>query len=231
MAETAMTKAQDDPYTPLRQMMAEIIAAHTVATQEMTGVATIEPRVLEAIETVPRHEFVPVEIRAYAHADGPLPIGHDKTISQPFIAALMTDLLAPQPGDRILEIGTGLGYHTAVLSRLVAEVYTVEIIEELAEQANRRLDDQGCDNVRCRVGNGYHGWPDHAPYDRILVAASPELMPPALLTQLKPGGRMVIPAGLGEAQHLMVVDKDEAGKITSREVLAVRFAPMEGVEF
>lgn len=221
----------EDPYTPLRQMMVDLIASHTEATKELTGVARMSARTLSAMADVPRHEFVPAEIRAYAHADGPLPIGHDKTISQPFIAALMTELLEIDSGHAVLEIGTGLGYHTAVLARLAAHVYTVEYVAELAEQAAQRLNGSGCDNISMRTGNGYNGWPDHAPYDRIMVAAAPELIPPALLQQLKAGGRMVIPAGLGEAQQLMVVDKDMDGKITSREILAVRFAAMEGAAF
>ncbi len=221
----------EDPYTPLRQMMVDLIASHTEATKELTGVARMSARTLSAMADVPRHEFVPAEIRAYAHADGPLPIGHDKTISQPFIAALMTELLEIDSSHAVLEIGTGLGYHTAVLARLAAHVYTVEYVAELAEQAAQRLNGSGCANISMRTGNGYNGWPDHAPYDRIMVAAAPELIPPALLQQLKAGGRMVIPAGLGEAQQLMVVDKDMDGKITSREILAVRFAAMEGAAF
>ncbi len=219
-----------DPYLPLRQMMVQIIAAHTHATREVTGLAALDGRVIEAMLEVPRHEFVPVEIRPYAHSDGPLPIGWDKTISQPFIAALMTELLDVAPEHTVLEVGTGLGYHTAVLSRLAAKVYTVEIVEELADQAAERLKRQGCKNVSRRIGNGYNGWPEHAPYDRIMVAAAPELIPPALIAQLKAGGRMVLPAGLNEAQQLMVVDKGANGKLTTREVLAVRFAPMEGTE-
>ncbi len=221
----------EDPYTPLRQMMVDLIASHTEATKDLTGVARMSARTLSAMVEVPRHEFVPAEIRAYAHADGPLPIGHDKTISQPFITALMTELLEIDSGHTVLEIGTGLGYHTAVLARLAAHVYTVEYVAELAEQAAQRLNGSGCGNISMRTGNGYNGWPDHAPYDRIMVAAAPELIPPALIQQLEPGGRMVIPAGLDEAQQLMVVDKDMDGKITSREILAVRFAAMEGAAF
>lgn len=225
-----MTGMSPDPYLPLRQLMVQIIAAHTHATRELTGLSEIEPRVLDAMLEVPRHEFVPAEIRPYAHSDGPLPIGWDKTISQPFIAALMTELLDVRPDHHVLEIGTGLGYHTAILSRLAAKVFTVEIVEELAEQAAERLKHQGCRNVVRRIGNGYNGWPEHAPYDRIIVAAAPELIPPALIAQLKPGGRMVLPAGLNDSQQLMLVTKDSGGRLTTREVLAVRFAPMEGTE-
>jgi protein-L-isoaspartate(D-aspartate) O-methyltransferase len=220
-----------DPYLPLRQVMVEIIAAHAEATHDVTGLARIGTSVIEAMLAVPRHEFVPAEIRAYAHSDGPLPIGWDKTISQPFIAALMTELLDVAPTHKVLEIGTGLGYHTAVLARLAGEVYTVEIVEELAHEAEERLGRSGAMNVHTRIGNGANGWPDFAPYDRIMVAAAPELMPAALIAQLKPGGRMVLPCGLNEAQQLMVVDKGMDGKLKTREVLAVRFAPMEGVGF
>ncbi|MDP6427745.1 MAG: protein-L-isoaspartate(D-aspartate) O-methyltransferase [Rhodospirillales bacterium] len=219
-----------DPYAPLRNLMVQIVAAHAEATKQVTGLASINQRVLDAMEAVPRHEFVPVEVRAYAHADGPLPIGWDKTISQPFITALMTELLCLDAGLDVLEIGTGLGYHTALLSGLARRVYTVEIVEELAEEAARRLASVGCENIFRKVGNGYNGWPEHAPYDRIVVAAAPELIPPSLIGQLKPGGRMVLPAGLGEAQQLMVVDKSADGKLTTREILAVRFSPMEGTE-
>lgn len=224
-----MSETGNDPFTPLRQAMTQIIVAHTEATQGLTGIAEIGERVLNAMRRVPRHEFVPTELRAYAHADGPLPIGWEKTISQPFIAALMTDLLAPTKDERVLEIGTGLGYHTAILSELAGTVFTVEVIEELANEAKRRLADQGSTNIEMRIGNGYNGWPDHAPFDKIIAAAAPELVPPALLSQLKPGGRMVIPAGLDDAQQLMVVDKDGQGKVTMRDILGVRFAPMEGV--
>jgi protein-L-isoaspartate(D-aspartate) O-methyltransferase len=142
----------------------------------------------------------------------------------------MTELLDVGPEMSVLEIGTGLGYHAAVLSRLAKRVYTVEIVEELAEAAAERLQRAGCTNVERRIGNGVNGWPEYAPYDRIVVAAAPELIPPALLGQLKPGGKMVLPAGLDEAQELLLVTKDEAGKIATKEVLAVRFAPMEGTE-
>lgn len=220
----------EDPYIPLRQMMAQVISAHAQATAEYTGLTTIDAKVLETIERVPRHEYVPVEIRAYAHSDGPLPIGFDKTISQPFIAALMTALLDLQPDDVVLEIGTGLGYHTALMSELAKKVYSVEIIEELSEEAEVRLKRAGRTNFELRTGNGYYGWPEHGPYDKILVAAAPELIPPPLIGQLTPGGRMVLPAGLDTAQQLMVVDKDENGRISTREILAVRFASLEGVD-
>lgn len=217
----------EDPFRALRQMMAEVIAAHVVATRELTRIEVLDQRVIDAMTGVPRHEFVPTELRAYAHADGPLPIGYDKTISQPFIAALMTDLLALKENDSVLEIGTGLGYHSAILSKLAGQVYSVEIIEGLLDQARQRLDRLEISNVETRLGNGRYGWPEFAPFDKILVAASAELIPPELLNQLKPGGRMVLPTGMEDAQQLMVVDKDANGRIQTREILAVRFAPLD----
>ena len=171
---------------------------------------------------------MPAEIRPYAYADSPLPIGCSKTISQPFIVALMTDLLDLKPEDRVLEIGTGLGYHAADPFALVQRVYSVEIIEELAQQAKQRLAQQRCANVELRLGNGYYGWPEHAPFDKVMVAAGAELVPPPLLQQLKPGGRMVIPTGLPDSQQLMLVEKDAGGRIKMKEILRVRFSPSRG---
>ncbi len=217
----------EDPFQALRHMMAEIILAHIEATRELTQVESLDQRMLDAMIRVPREEFVPAEMRAYAHADGPLPIGFDKTISQPFITALMTGLLDPREDERVLEIGTGLGYHTAVLSELAGQVYSVEIIGGLLDQARERLGAQGINNVETRLGNGRLGWPEFAPFDKIILAASAELMPPELLNQLKPGGRMVLPTGIEGAQQLMLVDKDMDGRISTREVLGVRFALLE----
>lgn len=222
---------EHDPFFALRQAMVDIVAAHTEATEDATGLARIDPRVLDAMLAVPRHEFVPAEIRAYAHSDGPLPIGWDKTISQPFIAALMTELLDVHPDHTVLEIGTGLGYHTALLARLAKQVYTVEIVEELAHEAEERLRAAGVANVKTRVGNGANGWPEHAPFDRIIVAAAPELIPPMLIGQLKAGGKMVLPCGLNEAQQLCVLEKNDEHRIKVRDVLPVRFATMEEVGF
>jgi protein-L-isoaspartate(D-aspartate) O-methyltransferase len=191
------------------------------------GKPTLDERVMAAMGRVARHEFVPVELQAYAYANIPLPIGFDKTVSQPFIVALMTDLLDIGPGDCVLEIGTGLGYHAAVLAQLAAKVYSIEIVEELARQAKQRLQRQGCTNVELRIGNGYHGWSEHAPFDKVLVAAAPDLIPPPLLQQLKAGGKMVVPAGLPDAQQLMFVEKDGNGRVTMREILPVRFSQLE----
>jgi protein-L-isoaspartate(D-aspartate) O-methyltransferase len=217
---------KDDGYAELRQLMVAEIAAVAVFSSGETGKAALDPRVLEAMGRVPRHEFVPVELRPYAYVNSPLPIGCDKTISQPFICALMTDLLAPQPGDRVLEIGTGLGYQAALLSGLVHTVYSVEVIDALADQARRRLAPY--ENVVLRTGNGCYGWPEHAPFDKVIVTAAPDLIPPMLIQQLKPGGRMAIPAGLPEAQKLMLVEKDKGGKTSMREILRVRFSLLEG---
>ena len=219
-----------DPFAELRQQMIAVIAAETVFLTGELGKAALGSRVLEVMANVPRHEFVPVEVRAYAYVNSPLPIGCNKTISQPFIVALMTDLLDLQPGDRVLEIGTGLGYQAAILSALVRAVYSVEIIEELAEQAKKRLARQGCDNVQLRLGNGFYGWPEHAPFDKIIVTAGTDLVPPPLLNQLKPGGRMVIPTGLPDSQQLVLVEKDAKGRIKTKNILRVRFSLLEGTE-
>ena len=219
-----------DPFAELRRQMIAVIAAETVFLTGELGKASLDRRVLETMERVPRHEFVPAELRAYAYANTPLPIGFEKTISQPFIVALMTDLLALRPEDRVLEIGTGLGYHAAILSPLARTVYSVEIIEELASQAKKRLAAQGCANVELRLGNGFHGWPEHAPFDKIIVTAGTDLVPPPLLYQLKPGGRMVIPTGLPDSQQLVLVEKDAEGRIKAKEFLRVRFSLLEGTE-
>ena len=212
---------------PRHEMVREI-AMHVRMTSDLIGRELLAERVIAAMEKVPRHEFVPVELRGFAYVNSPLPIGHGKTISQPYMNALMSDLLEAGPDDIVLEIGTGFGYQAAILAELVTKVYTIEIIEELVEEARRRLVDQGYTNVEMRTGDGSLGWPEHAPFDRILVAAAPDLVPPALIQQLKPGGRMVIPAGIEDAQQLMIVDKAADGRIDIREVLPVRFSPLIG---
>ena len=206
--------------------MIEAIVAHARMAGGNTGRPELSGAVLDVMATVPRHEFVPAEMRTFAYLDTPLPIGFGKTISQPYIVALMTDLVEIRPTDRVLDIGTGLGYQTAVLSRLAAKVYSVEIIEELARSAMRRLAEQGCDNVEVKVGDGSAGWVEHAPFDRILVAAAPELIPTALLAQLAPSGRMVIPAGLDSAQTLMLVKRNADGALTTEDILSVRFSEL-----
>ena len=214
----------------LRQHMVLEIAAQTVLAGERIGKYNLDARVMEVMGKVPRHEFVPVEIQPYAYLNRPLPIGFDKTISQPFIVALMTDMLEIRKEDVVLEIGTGLGYQAAVLAELAHKVYSVEIIEALAQQAAKRLSRAGYTNVEIKVANGSHGLPEHAPYDKVMVTAAPDLIPPALINQLKPGGRMMIPAGLSDNQQLILVEKNVNGRLSTREILPVRFSQLEGAE-
>lgn len=199
------------------RMVAEQIAARDIK----------DPRVLAAMRQVPRHLFVPVDERESAYDDRPLSIGHGQTISQPYIVALMTELARPKPASRALEIGTGSGYQAAVLSALVAEVFTIEIVDPLARDARRRLMDLGYKNVVARAGDGYGGWPDKAPFDLILVTAAPDHVPPALITQLKPGGRLVIPVGpVLSVQELLVIQKDASGRTQTQHIIPVRFVPL-----
>ncbi len=217
----------DPDFAVLRQHMVAEIAAQTIFLTGRLGKAALDRRVLEAMGKVPRHDFVRLELQSLAYADTPLPSGYGKTISQPFIVALMTDLLALRPTDIVLEVGTGLGYQTAILAELAQHVYSVELIEELAIDARQRLARYGCSNVDVRVRDGRAGWPDHAPFDKIIVTAAPDLIPATLIYQLKPGGRMVIPAGLPDKQQLMLVEKDNRDTVSTREVLTVRFSLLE----
>jgi len=195
--------------------------------EQIAGRGIIDPRVLSAMREVPRHLFVAERDRADAYIDAPLGIEHGQTISQPYIVALMTELSRPRPTDRVLEIGTGSGYQAAVLSRLVDQVFSVELIAALADTARERLVKLGYRNVTVRQGDGYLGWPDHAPFDIIIVTAAPDDIPPALVSQLRPGGRLVIPVGpVGGVQDLVVIEKDAAGLIAKRSVIPVRFVPM-----
>jgi protein-L-isoaspartate(D-aspartate) O-methyltransferase len=220
----------DEEFSELRQRMVAEIAAKTIFACSQLGKAALDARVMDAMARVPRHEFVLLELRPYAYVDSPLPIGFDKTISQPFIVAVMTDLLDVQPTDTVLEIGTGLGYQTAILAELADRVFSIEIIEELAHQARHRLARQGYTNVEIKIGNGCHGWPEHAPFDKVIVTAAPDLIPSPLIYQLKPGGKMVIPAGLPDEQQLIVVEKDAGGSLSTREIFPVRFSLLEGTE-
>jgi protein-L-isoaspartate(D-aspartate) O-methyltransferase len=220
MAPADCTSA-DPPQDSLQRarlaMVADQIAARGVK----------DARVLDAMRAVPRHEFVPAAIREDAYGDSPLPIGHGQTISQPYIVALMTELARPTPSARALEVGTGSGYQAAVLSRLVARVFSVELVDPLAQSAASTLRRLGYANVTVRSGDGYLGWPDEAPFDIILVTAAPEEVPPALVAQLKPGGRLIVPVGrVWDVQDLQLIEKDATGRISTRSVIPVRFVPM-----
>jgi protein-L-isoaspartate(D-aspartate) O-methyltransferase len=210
-----------------RQRMIAEVVAETVFLTPRLGKSALHARVIEVLSQIPRHEFVPVQLQQFSYLNQPLPIGAGKTVSQPFIVALMTDLLDPQPEDVALEIGAGAGYQAAVLSRLMKKVYSVDILEELALSAGRRLKRLGYSNIDVGLGNGYHGWPQHAPYDKIMVTAAPELIPPPLIEQLKPGGRLVIPTGTPDNQQLMLLVKNRDGKIATREIIPVRFSELE----
>jgi protein-L-isoaspartate(D-aspartate) O-methyltransferase len=207
----------EDPTLALRRRMVdEQIAARGVR----------DARVLAAMRVVPRHLFVPPIARGHAYDDRPLPIGHGQTISQPYIVALMTELVRPRTADRALEIGTGSGYQAAVLARLVAHVYSIEIVETLARDAAARLRAGGYANVTVRAGDGYGGWPERAPFDIVIVTAAPERIPPALVEQLAAGGRLVIPVGRRfEVQDLLLVEKDRAGSVRSQSITSVAFVP------
>lgn len=218
---------KDELFTASRRQMVQEIALYVKYTSEQTGKEALDERILEVMGRVPRHVFVPVELQSFAYADTPLPIGYGKTISQPYMVALMTDLLALKPDDTVLEIGTGLGYQAAILAELAQKVYSIEIIEELEEGARKRLKQNGYTNIETKVGDGYHGWPKNAPFDAIIVTAAPDLVPPALINQLKAGGRMVVPAGVSlDSQQLMLVEKDPNGRITTKEILPVRFTQL-----
>ena len=191
--------------------------------------AVTDSRVLQAMLAVPRHAFVPPAMREHAYADSPLPIGHGQTISQPYIVALMTQHLQLFPDGKVLEIGSGSGYQAAVLAHLTPNVYTIEIVEDLARMAEQNLKDQGYSNVRVRCGDGYRGWPEHAPFDAIIVTCAPEQLPQPLWDQLKPGGRIVIPVGgVDRIQQLVVVSKTPDGQRRTRTITEVRFVPMTG---
>jgi protein-L-isoaspartate(D-aspartate) O-methyltransferase len=213
-----------------RRQLIAAIRADTDHVANRIGKTALDKRVLRAMTKVPRHEFVPAEVQSCAYLDTPLPIGLGKTISQPFMVAVMTDLLELKPDDAVLEIGTGLGYQSAVLAELADRVYSVEMIDELAQRAAQRLKRQGYTNVEVHVANGYLGWPEHAPFDKIMVTAAPDLIPTPLINQLKAGGRMVIPVGLLGAQQLVLAQKDLNGRVATKEIMPVLFSPLEGSE-
>lgn len=198
-------------------------------TRRFIGKNALDKRVLTAMNTVARHEFVPPEMKLFAYDNNPIAIGYGQTISQPYMVALMTDLLNPKPDDIVLELGTGSGYQAAILSLLVKQVYTIEIVEELVTQASARLQKLGYINIEMRTDDGYHGWPKHAPYDGIIVTAATPTIPQPLIDQLKTGGLLVIPIGFPyQHQELKVIEKRENGQIETRDVLGVAFVPLTG---
>ncbi|MFQ5660022.1 MAG: protein-L-isoaspartate(D-aspartate) O-methyltransferase [Gammaproteobacteria bacterium] len=213
----------------LRQNMITDIQETVRYTSAYIGKQALDEKVMAVMATVPRHEFVPERLRDYAYENRPLPIGNGQTISQPYIVALMTDLADVNKDSVVLEVGTGSGYQAAVLAELVKHVYTIEIIEKLGREAEQTLQRLGYRNVTVRIGDGYHGWLEHAPFDAILVTAAPEEVPGPLIQQLKPGGKLVIPVGNQySSQSLQVIEKDLAGKITRHDVLPVGFVPLTG---
>jgi protein-L-isoaspartate(D-aspartate) O-methyltransferase len=215
-------------YAAARAALVEEIRSYAARDSIMES-ESFEDTILQSLESVPRHEFVPDKLKSDAYGNYPLPIGYGQTISQPYIVALMTDLVQPGPDDVVLEVGTGSGYQAAVLAKLVKRVYSMEIIEPLVEQAGKRLDRLGYGNVETKLGDGYFGWEEHAPYDAIIVTAAASHVPPPLIQQLKPGGRLVIPVGGRFAiQYLLLIEKSEDGEILTRQITAVRFVPLTG---
>ena len=223
----ADTSAQD--YNRLRQGMIEEIESDVRATSLYIDKEALDERVMQIMGRVPRHQFVPDRAKPHAYENRPLAIGHGQTISQPYVVALMTDLLRPESGHRVLEVGTGSGYQAAVLAGLTRQVYSIEIIEELGAEAAERLQRLGYGNIEARVADGYYGWESEAPFDSIIVTAASGHVPPPLVRQLKPGGRMVIPVGgRFQVQQLMLIEKSEDGEVRSRQILPVRFVPLTG---
>ena len=229
LAAADAASAAEDAYRQQRLELVATIADNVRDTSLYLDREALDPRVMAALSKVPRHLFVPQSERGHAYENRPLPIGHGQTISQPYIVAIMSDLLKLEPGDRVLEIGTGSGYQAAVLAELVDQLYSMEIIEPLAERARTLLDQLDYQRVHSRVGDGYYGWPEQAPFDAIMVTAAAGHIPPPLVAQLKPGGRMLIPVGSRfMAQQLIVVTKDADGSVRTRQILPVRFVPLTG---
>ena len=228
LAASVSLNAADNEVSAARSQMIAVIERYAKTVVQTPG-GHIDPDILSALGSVRRHHFVPDKQKSFAYDDRPLPIGHGQTISQPFIVALMTDLIEPKKDHVVLEIGTGSGYQAAVLAKLVKQVFTIEIIKPLKQQATARLQHLGYDNVTTRLGDGYYGWEEHGPFDSIVVTAAASHVPPPLISQLRPGGRMVIPVG-GRfmTQQLLLIEKDQQGKIFSRQILPVRFVPLTG---
>ena len=221
--------AQAGVFDAARHGMVEEVKADAAETSAYTGISAFSPAVIAAMEKVERHRFVPIGVAALAYLNRPLPIGHGQTISQPYIVALMTELMKLKPGDKVLEIGTGSGYQAAILAEMTSSVHSIEIIEPLGKQAGERLRALGYRDVKTKVGDGYYGWPEAAPFDAIMVTAAASHVPPPLIKQLKPGGRMVIPLGTQfMTQSLMLVEKKADGTVTTRHILPVAFVPLTG---
>lgn len=213
-------------YEKLRHKMIEEVIADITHEAPNTGSPTLSPDVIKAMKKVKRHLFVPASLIENSYLNRPLPIGYGQTISQPLIVAMMTELMHLKDSDKVLEIGTGSGYQAAILGEIVKSVYSIEIIRPLGEQAAERLKSLGYDNVRVRISDGYYGWPEVAPFDSIIVTAAASYVPPALIEQLKPGGRILIPLGMHfMTQYLMLIEKQQDGSVTSRQILPVRFVP------
>ena len=218
-----------DPTESARMELIKIIEQDVRQTSLELNKSELDPRVMQVMARVPRHEFVPLEEKPNAYENRPLPIGYGQTISQPYIVAIMTDMLNLKPDSKVLELGTGSGYQAAILGELAGEVYTIEIVEPLGLSAKERLQRLGYDNVTTKVGDGYYGWEEHAPFDAIIVTAAASHIPPPLIKQLKPGGRMVVPVGSRfMTQQLLQVDKDFDNKVVSRQIMPVLFVPVTG---
>ena len=212
-----------------RQQMVRLIEDDVYHTSKYLDTEALDTKVLQAISTIPRHKFVLPETLKNAYKNTPLPIGYGQTISQPYIVAIMTDLLKLSASDRVLEIGTGSGYQAAILSQLVQQVYSIEIIEPLAEQARLRFKELGYSNISTKFGDGYYGWQEQSPFDAIIVTAAAGHIPNALLQQLKPGGKMIIPVGGNfTTQQLLLINKSSDGQLQTRQILPVRFVPLTG---
>jgi protein-L-isoaspartate(D-aspartate) O-methyltransferase len=224
-----MNASAEDDFKEQRQQMVAVIEQMMALTESITGKQSLDKRVAEAMLAVPRHKFIPADIQKYAYENTALPINDKQTISQPYIVALMTDLAALTSESVVLEVGTGSGYQAAVLSELASRVYSIEIVEALGLQAKSLLQELGYDNLTVKVGDGYYGWSEHAPFDAILVTAAAKQIPEQLIQQLKPGGRLVIPVGeQGKTQSLRVLIKRSDGDIERQDILPVAFVPLTG---